>query len=103
MERAKCISEIKGGIKLMDVKRNMCLLEEYKKKSYEELDKLEENPDLTETEMIIISVARAEKELDEFGYIAGIPMEEVFDKLLSDANKTEDSNAKKSNRRSHAY
>lgn len=66
---------------MIDKKRNNRLYEEYKKKTYEELDKIEKQNDLTETEMIIIAVAKLEKELAT-GKVEGIPAAEVFEELL---------------------
>ena len=69
------------GVCMIDKKRNNRLYEEYKKKTYEELDKIEKQNDLTETEMIIIAVAKLEKELAT-GKVEGIPAAEVFEELL---------------------
>ena len=68
---------------MIDKERNNKLYEEYKKKTYEELDKMEKQKDLTETEMIIIAVAKLEKELAT-GKVDGIPAEEVFRELLGE-------------------
>ena len=45
------------------------------------IDKIEKQNDLTETEMIIIAVAKLEKELAT-GKVEGIPAAEVFEELL---------------------
>ena len=68
---------------MIDKERNNKLYEKYKKKTYEELDKMEKQKDLTETEMIIIAVAKLEKELAT-GKVDGIPAEEVFRELLGE-------------------
>ena len=44
-----------------EVKRNTALLEEYKKKTYEELNKMECKPNLTRLEIITLAIAKYEK------------------------------------------
>lgn len=68
---------------MIDKEKNNKLYEEYKKKTYEELDKMEKQDNLTETEIIILAVAKLEKELAT-GKVEGIPAEEVFEELLGE-------------------
>lgn len=68
---------------MIDKEKNNKLYEEYKKKTYEELDKMEKQDNLTETEIIILAVAKLEKELAT-GKVDGIPAEEVFEELLGE-------------------
>lgn len=63
--------------------RNNKLYEEYKNKNYQELDRMEKENNLTETESIILAVVKLEKELAT-GKVDGIPAEEVFEELLGE-------------------
>jgi len=68
---------------MIDKERNNKLYQEYSNKKYEELDKIEKENNLTETEMIILAVVKLEKELAT-GKVKGIPAEEVFEELLGE-------------------
>ena len=59
---------------MIDKEMNNKLYQEYSNKKYEELDKIEKENNLTETEMIILAVAKIEKEL-AMGKVDGIPAE----------------------------
>ena len=68
---------------MIDKEMNNKLYQEYSNKKYEELDKIEKEYNLTETEMIILAVAKIEKEL-AMGKVDGIPAEKVFEELLGE-------------------
>ena len=68
---------------MIDKQRNNKLYQEYSKKEYEELDKIEKENNLTESEMVILAVVKLEKELAT-GKVSGIPAEEVFEELLGE-------------------
>ncbi len=68
---------------MIDKERNNKLYQEYSNKKYEELDKIEKENNLTESEMIILAVVKLEKELAT-GKVNGIPAEEVFEELLGE-------------------
>lgn len=68
---------------MIDKERNNKLYEEYKSKEYKELEKIERDNNLTETETIILAVVKLEKEL-ACGKVDGIPAEEVFAELLGE-------------------
>ena len=68
---------------MINKERNNKLYEEYKNKNYEELDRMEKENNLTETEAIILAVVKLEKELAT-GKVDGIPAEEVFEELLGE-------------------
>ena len=59
-------------------------IEEYKKKTYEELDDLESKSDITYNDYIILCIARGVKQIEDG--IPGIPADEVFNELLGDYN-----------------
>lgn len=65
---------------MINVERNKRLYEEYKKKTYKELDELEKTPDISYNDYIVLSIARGMKEIEDG--IPGIPAEEVFEELL---------------------
>ncbi len=66
----------------MDKERNTRLLEEYKKLSYEELEKMEKDPNLSYTDYVIVGLAYSLKEQEEG--IEGIPLDEAFKQLLGE-------------------
>ena len=68
---------------MTEKEKNNKLYEEYTKKTYEELDKMEKENNLTEVEAIIISVIKLEKEISK-GKVKGIPAEDVFNELLGE-------------------
>lgn len=65
---------------MIDTEKNKKLYEEYKKKTYEELDKLEKDTNISYNDYVVLSIARGMKEIEEG--IPGIPAEEVFEELL---------------------
>lgn len=65
---------------MIDKERNAKLYEEYKKKTYEELEELEKAPDISYNDYVVLSIARGMKEIEDG--IPGIPAEEVFEELL---------------------
>lgn len=65
---------------MINVERNKILYEEYKKKTYKELDELEKAPDISYNDYVVLSIARGMKEIEDG--IPGIPAEEVFEELL---------------------
>ena len=67
---------------MIDKVRNDKLYEEYKKKTYEELDKIEEKSNISYNDYIVLSIARGMKEIEDG--IQGIPAEEVFEELLGE-------------------
>ncbi|MBQ3145741.1 MAG: hypothetical protein IJB90_04145 [Clostridia bacterium] len=68
---------------MINKERNNKLFEEYKRKSYKELDELEKNPNISYNDYVILSVARGIKEIEDG--IEGIPAEEVFKELLGES------------------
>ncbi|MBQ6991372.1 MAG: hypothetical protein IJN50_00415 [Clostridia bacterium] len=64
--------------------KNNKLFEEYKKKTYEELDELESKSDITYNDYVILCIARGVKQIEDG--IPGIPADEVFSELLGDYN-----------------
>ena len=68
---------------MINKERNNKLYEEYKNKNYQELDRMEKENNLTETEAIILAVVKLEKELAT-GKVDGIPAEKVFEELLGE-------------------
>ena len=81
---------------MIDVERNRKLLEEFKKKTYEELDKLENDPTISYNDYVVLSVARGMKEIEDG--IPGIPAEEVFRELLGENYRENNSYASSKNR-----
>lgn len=67
---------------MIDKKRNRSLYEEYKKKTYKELDELEKIPDISYNDYVVLSIARGMKEIEDG--IPGIPAAEVFKELLGE-------------------
>lgn len=67
---------------MIDKERNEKLYKEYKKKTYKELDELEESPNITYNDYVVLSIARGIKEIEDG--IPGIPAEEVFKELLGE-------------------
>lgn len=65
---------------MINFERNKRLYEEYKKKTYKELDELEKAPDISYNDYVVLSIARGMKEIEDG--IPGIPAEEVFEELL---------------------
>lgn len=65
---------------MINIERNKRLYEEYKKKTYKELDELEKAPDISYNDYVVLSIARGMKEIEDG--IPGIPAEEVFEELL---------------------
>ena len=72
----------------MDKERNTRLLEEYQKLSYEELEKMENDLNISYNDYVIVGLARALKAHEEGR--KGIPIEEAFKRLLGEElyNKT---------------
>lgn len=67
---------------MIDKERNEKLYKEYKNKTYKELDELEESPNITYNDYVVLSIARGIKEIEDG--IPGIPAEEVFKELLGE-------------------
>lgn len=67
---------------MIDKERNKRLYEEYKKKTYKELEKLEKDPDISYNDYVVLSIARGMKEIEDG--VPGIPAEEVFKELLGE-------------------
>lgn len=67
---------------MIDTEKNKKLYEEYKKKTYKELDKLEKDTNISYNDYVVLSIARGMKEIEEG--IPGIPAEEVFEELLGE-------------------
>lgn len=67
---------------MIDKERNKRLYEEYKKKTYKELDELEKAPNISYNDYVVLSIARGIKEIEDG--IPGIPAEEVFKELLGE-------------------
>ena len=70
---------------MINVERNRKLLEEFKNKSYQELDKIENDPNISYNDYVVVCVARGLKEIEDG--IPGIPAEEVFRELLGENYK----------------
>ena len=66
----------------MDTERNTRLLEEYKKLSYKELERMENDLNISYTDYVIVALARALKAHEEGE--EGIPIEEAFKQLLGE-------------------
>ena len=67
---------------MIDKERNDKLYEEYKNKTYEELDELEHDPNISYNDYVVLSIARGMKEIEDG--IPGTPAEEVFKELLGE-------------------
>ena len=50
---------------MIDKERNNRLFEEFKRKTYEELDELEKNPNISYNDYVVLSVARGIKEIED--------------------------------------
>lgn len=67
---------------MIDKERNKKLYEEYKRKTYEELEELEKDTNISYNDYVVLSIARGIKEIEDG--IPGIPAEEVFEELLGE-------------------
>ena len=67
----------------MDKERNTRLLEEYQKLSYEELEKMENDLNISYNDYVIVGLARALKAHEEGR--KGIPIEEAFEEIKSES------------------
>lgn len=67
---------------MIDKERNKKLYEEYKRKTYEELDELEKDTNISYNDYVVLSIAKGIKEIEDG--IPGIPAEEVFEELLGE-------------------
>lgn len=76
----------------MRIEEKTKLVEKYDKMTYEELEKIENDPNLPYEEYVIVAVTLALKE-EEAG-IKGIPWEEAYDILLGNHKYKTDSNEK---------
>ena len=64
----------------MDTERNKRLLEEYKKLPDEELEKMENDLNISYNDYVIVALARALKEDKE----EGLPLDEAFREILGE-------------------
>lgn len=67
---------------MIDVERNRKLLDEFKKKTYEELDEIENSPNISYNDYVVLSIARGMKEIEDG--IPGTPADEFFKELLGE-------------------
>lgn len=72
---------------MIDKERNAKLYEEYKKKTYEELEELEKDPNMSYNDYVVLCIAIGIKQIEDG--IEGIPADEVFKEVLG-ADYSED-------------